>query len=198
MAQTAHGRRGNIPVCDQLARRVVYPQRHRPTSRKLLALGKHHHFSRLPCHIPHRLGAHLVLVGKAALVRIAVHTDEETLHPEVLCALPHHIHNGLTVLEETHKLLHGEKVAFGAVTQLVLENRPLDEIEEIVLFCKECGLPTTLADLGLENVTDERLMAAATESCAENDTMTNMPFEVTPADVFAAMKAADRLASQIG
>ncbi len=113
-------------------------------------------------------------------------------------AAAHAIHNGLTVLEETHKLLHGEKVAFGTVTQLVLENRPLEEIEEIVLFCKDCGLPTTLADLGLENVSDERLMAAATESCAENDTMTNMPFEVMPADVFAAMKAADRLASQIG
>ena len=37
-------------------------------------------------------------------------------------AAAHAIHNGLTVLNETHALLHGEKVAFGLICQLVLEN----------------------------------------------------------------------------
>ena len=32
--------------------------------------------------------------------------------------------NGLTVLEECHHMYHGEKVAFGTITQLVLENIP--------------------------------------------------------------------------
>ena len=36
----------------------------------------------------------------------------------------HAIHNGLTVLEECHHMYHGEKVAFGTITQLVLENIP--------------------------------------------------------------------------
>lgn len=110
-------------------------------------------------------------------------------------AAAHAIHNGMTVLSETHKLLHGEKVAFGTVCQLVLENRDLDEITTIVSFLKKCGLPTTLKELGLENVSDEKLMEAAVASCAENDTMGNMPFEVTPVDVFAAVKTADQLAS---
>ena len=38
----------------------------------------------------------------------------------------HAIHNGFTVLEECHHMYHGEKVAFGTLTQLVLENVPLD------------------------------------------------------------------------
>ena len=42
----------------------------------------------------------------------------------------HAIHNGLTVLEECHHMYHGEKVAFGTITQLVLENVPLEELEE--------------------------------------------------------------------
>lgn len=105
----------------------------------------------------------------------------------------HAIHNGLTVLEETHKLLHGEKVAFGAIIQLVLENRPLEEIERIITFCRACGLPTTLKELGLENVTDDKLMEAARASCAPDDTMGNMPFAVEPEDVLAAMKAADHM-----
>lgn len=38
-------------------------------------------------------------------------------------AAAHAIHDGLTVLEETHKFFHGEKVAFGTICQLVLEKR---------------------------------------------------------------------------
>ena len=103
----------------------------------------------------------------------------------------HAIHNGLTVLPECHSKLHGEKVAFGCVCQLVLENRPLEELGKIIRFCKEVGLPTTLEGLGLGEVGNDRLLEAAAASCAEDDTMGNMPFEVTPADVLAAMKAAD-------
>lgn len=112
-------------------------------------------------------------------------------------AAAHAIHNGLTVLDETHPYLHGEKVAFGTICQLVLENRPQEEIEDTIAFCRACNLPTTLADLGLGEVSDEKLMEAAAASCAENDTMVNMPFEVSPEDVFAAMKAADQMASQL-
>ena len=49
----------------------------------------------------------------------------------------------------------------------------------------------TLKELGITEVTDEKLMAVATAACAENDTLHNMPFEVTPETVCAAIKAAD-------
>lgn len=112
-------------------------------------------------------------------------------------AAAHAIHNGLTCIEETHKFLHGEKVAFGAVTQLVLENRPTEELESSIRFLKACELPVSLSDLGIADIEDERLMQAARDACAEGDTMGNMPFEVTPEDVFAAMKAASRIADAL-
>lgn len=112
-------------------------------------------------------------------------------------AAAHAIHNGLTVLEETHKLLHGEKVAFGAITQLVLENRPMEEIVDAIKFCKACDLPVSLKDLNLDQASDEHLMEAAEASCAANDTMGNMPFKVEPYDVFAAMKTADSISKNI-
>lgn len=112
-------------------------------------------------------------------------------------AAAHAIHNGLTVLEETHDLLHGEKVAFGTITQLVLENRPMNEIVEAIQFCRACGLPVSLEDLNLDQVSAEKLMEAAKASCAENDTMGNMPFEVKPEDVYAAMKTADTISRTI-
>lgn len=108
-------------------------------------------------------------------------------------AAAHAIHNGLTTLEECHKFLHGEKVAFGTLTQLVLENYPRDEIQKVIGLCKAVGLPTSLAALNLDQVSDERLLAAATASCDPKDTMVNMPFEVKPEDVVAAMKVASRM-----
>lgn len=103
----------------------------------------------------------------------------------------HAIHNGMTALKECHNMYHGEKVAFGTITQLVLENVPEEELEDIITFCIEVGLPVTMKQLGVEELTDEKLMAVATLACAENDTLHNMPFEVTPESVAAAMKAAD-------
>lgn len=105
----------------------------------------------------------------------------------------HAIHNGLTAIPETHSLYHGEKVAFGTLVQLVLENAPLEELEEVLEFCTEVGLPTTLADLGVENPTQEQLMEVAKLACADADTLHNMPFPVDAASVYAAILAADEL-----
>lgn len=108
-------------------------------------------------------------------------------------AAAHAIHNGLTAVPETHHLYHGEKVAFGTLTQLVLENRPKEEILEIVEFCKAIGLPTNFKDLGMENVTKEKLYEVAAIANADGDTMCNMPFDVTDEDVVAALYTANEI-----
>lgn len=51
--------------------------------------------------------------------------------------------------------------------------------------------------LGIAEVSDERLLEAAALSCAEDDTMGNMPFEVSAQDVFAAMKTADKFSRNL-
>ena len=103
----------------------------------------------------------------------------------------HAIHNGMTVLEECHGMYHGEKVAFGTIAQLVLENVSQEDLAEVIEFCIEVGLPVTWKELGVEEMTEEKLMAVATAACAENDTLHNMPFEVPPETVAAALNAAD-------
>lgn len=105
----------------------------------------------------------------------------------------HAIHNGLTAIEETHAYYHGEKVAFGTLVQLVLENAPMEEIEEVIEFCMSVGLPTTLADLGVKDASHDRLMKVAEIAAAPGDTLGNMPFAVTPESVCAAIAAADAL-----
>ena len=105
----------------------------------------------------------------------------------------HAIHNGLTAIPETHELYHGEKVAFGTLVQLVLEGADQDEIQEVLGFCQEAELPTTLADLGIKEVKEEQIMEVARLACSPDDTLGNMPFEVTPEDVYAAIIAADAM-----
>lgn len=108
-------------------------------------------------------------------------------------AAAHAIHNGLTVLEEAHNLYHGEKVAYGTLVQLVLENAPIEEIEELIFLCQELGLPTTLEDLNVKEVDNNKIMEVAKLACAPSDTMGNMPFEVKAEDVYAAIIGADSL-----
>ncbi len=110
-------------------------------------------------------------------------------------AAAHAIHNGLTALEETHHCWHGEKVSFGTIVHMVLENAPAEELEEVLDYCDSVGLPTCLGDLGVKEVTYEKVLAVAKLACAENETIHNMPFVVTVEDVVAAIFAADKLGS---
>jgi len=107
----------------------------------------------------------------------------------------HAIHNGLTAVKECHHLYHGEKVAFGTITQLVLENADTDLLDEVIGFCMDVGLPTTFEDLGIKDVekAKDALMEAAELAAAPTDTCGNEPVEVTPEKVYAAMIAADAL-----
>ena len=108
-------------------------------------------------------------------------------------AAAHAVHNGLTVLPETHHAYHGEKVAFGTLVQLVLENRSRDELAEVLSFCGEVGLPITLADIGVNKIVPAAILQVAEAACAAGETIHNEPFPVTPQMVYAAIIAADAI-----
>lgn len=103
----------------------------------------------------------------------------------------HAIHNGLTALAGTHGYFHGEKVAFGTLSLLMLSGRPQSVIDEVYDFCAAVGLPTTLADIGLSGVSDADLLLAAQIACAPEDTIRHVRPDVTPDMVVAALRAAD-------
>ncbi|MDR1292153.1 MAG: glycerol dehydrogenase [Clostridiales Family XIII bacterium] len=105
----------------------------------------------------------------------------------------HAVHNGLTAYEETHSFYHGEKVAFGTLVQLVLEDYPMDEIKEVVDFCNAVGLPITLSGLGITNPDNDKLFEVAKLACADGDTMGNLMVSVTPEEVYAGILAADAI-----
>lgn len=106
-------------------------------------------------------------------------------------AAAHAIHNGLTALEPTHEFQHGEKVAFGLASMLMLEERPVEEIDEVFDFCLSVGLPVTLSDIGLGDAGEDDLRKVAEAACAPGETIHNEPFPVHPSMVVGAMRAAD-------
>ncbi|MEN9869150.1 MAG: glycerol dehydrogenase, partial [Cyanobacteriota bacterium] len=71
----------------------------------------------------------------------------------------HAVHNGLTHLLEAHDVLHGEKVAYGILVQLRLEEMvqgnqlAASARQQLLKFYSEIGLPKSLEDLGLGEIT---------------------------------------------
>ncbi|MEG0249511.1 MAG: glycerol dehydrogenase [Peptostreptococcus sp.] len=108
-------------------------------------------------------------------------------------AAAHAIHDGLTILEGSHGYFHGEKVAFGTLCQLALENAPMEEIIEVLDFCDSVGLPMCLADIGVDTVSDEELIEVAEKACIPEESIHAMPFPITVESVAASIKAADEI-----
>jgi glycerol dehydrogenase len=105
----------------------------------------------------------------------------------------HSIHNGLTVLPSTKNKLHGEKVAFGVLVQLVLEGRPASALKEVQTFCQSVGLPLCLADLDIIDPSSEDIRRVADTAVAEGETIHSTWFPVSADMVAAAILTADAL-----
>jgi glycerol dehydrogenase len=105
----------------------------------------------------------------------------------------HAVHNGLTVLKQSHAKFHGQKVAFGVITQMVLEGRSSRDVDQVLGFCLSVGLPVCLEDLGISEASrgDIRKVAAATT--VPGETIHSTWFPVTAEMVESAIWAADAL-----
>ncbi|WP_303974126.1 glycerol dehydrogenase [Streptococcus merionis] len=111
----------------------------------------------------------------------------------------HAIHNGFTALSgDIHHLTHGEKVAYGTLAQLFLENRPAEEIEKYVKFYQAIGMPTTLAELHLQDVSYEELLKVGRQATVEGETIHQMAQDFTADDVANALLAVDQFVRQLG
>jgi len=105
----------------------------------------------------------------------------------------HAVHNGLTQLHASHGRLHGEKVGFGILVQLRLEeviggNRLAGQARRQLLpFFQELGLPVSLADLGLANASLNELQEVASFACRNGSDLHHLPFPVEPSDLLAAL-----------
>jgi len=106
-------------------------------------------------------------------------------------ASAHAIHNGLTVLSETHAFYHGEKVAFGVLTGIHLNGSAPEEIREVYAFCQSIGLPTKLSDLGVSPDNSEGLLKVARKATEEGSSIHHEGRKISAEEVLEAMLRAD-------
>lgn len=105
----------------------------------------------------------------------------------------HAIHNGLTQLPQSRSTLHGEKVAYGILVQLRLEEivqgsqLAISARHQLCQFYEQVGLPLSLQQLGLQEISLGQLQQVANAACAPHSDIHRLPFAVTPALVLEAM-----------
>jgi len=109
----------------------------------------------------------------------------------------HAVHNGLTQLHACHSKLHGEKVGFGILVQLRLEERlggnqlAAQSRRQLLPLLQELGVPVTLQDLGLGEAGLHELRAICSFACRPGSDLHHLPFDVTETDLLEALVSTD-------
>ncbi|WP_413724881.1 oxidoreductase [Sodalis sp. RH16] len=107
-------------------------------------------------------------------------------------AAAHAVHNGLTVLPQTEKFLHGTKVAYGILVQSALLGQD-DVLAQLIAAYRRFHLPTTLAalEVDIHNRADLDKVIAHTLRPAES--IHYLPVKLTPETLRAAFEKVESI-----
>jgi len=108
-------------------------------------------------------------------------------------AAAHAIHDGLTALPETKSSTHGEKVTVGLLAQLLLDGATDETIDDVVAFATSVGLPTGLADLGVNDPSDAELREVGRLATAPDEPISNMSMNISPEQIAEVLRVLDDL-----
>jgi uncharacterized oxidoreductase len=106
-------------------------------------------------------------------------------------AAAHAIHNGMSVLGETHHVLHGIKVAYGLLVQAALMED--GSLEELIPKFRELDLPRSLGDLGIDAGDEEKLRPFIEACLVPSESIHYLPFPVTAERLLRAVKTVEEL-----
>ena len=95
-----------------------------------------------------------------------------------------------------HHFLHGEMVAIGVLTQLVLEG-DVNEARRVGSFFSTIGLPVHLGQLGLDVRDDAEALKKAMAAAMQFPIIHNEPFEVTAEGLLSAALQAHELGVEV-
>jgi len=102
-------------------------------------------------------------------------------------AAAHAVHNGLTVLPQTEKYLHGTKVAYGILVQSALLDQD-DVLAQLVAAYQRFNLPTTLRELEVDINNRDELDNVITHTLRPVESIHYLPVTLTPAVLRAAFE----------
>jgi glycerol dehydrogenase len=111
-------------------------------------------------------------------------------------AAAHGVAQGLTMVARVEQnYLHGEMVAVGVVTQLVMEN-DIDEARRVAEFFARVGLPITFDQIGLGDASNADIESVVAGTMAF-EPINNLPFAVTGERVTQGLRQANDLGLRV-
>lgn len=108
----------------------------------------------------------------------------------------HAVHNGMSLVPETHAYEHGVKVAYGVLVQLWASG-DAEEALRLLPFYKENHFPHRLADFGVEDYLLEKAERIAEFAASDAETFHLAVPDVTKEMVFNAMRAVEELSGTV-
>lgn len=111
-------------------------------------------------------------------------------------AAAHAVNDGFSIIPEGSRVYHGELVGFGVLCLLMLDGAEGERLCQVTDFMGKVGLPMTLAGLGMAHLDGTTLRRVSDAACTKS-VMGNMPFAVTPDDVYDAILRADELGRRL-
>ncbi|MCC5890323.1 MAG: iron-containing alcohol dehydrogenase family protein [Alkalibacterium sp.] len=106
----------------------------------------------------------------------------------------HAVHNGMSLVKETHAYEHGVKVAYGILVQLTAAGK-LKEAQNLQNFYEINGFYQTLSDFGVHKDLEDKMWQIASFASSPNETFTLAVPDATTQSIFNAMKALESLSS---
>lgn len=107
--------------------------------------------------------------------------------------LAHPFYNSSTKVSDTLNLLHGEKVIFGLLVQLVLEKRRDEEINKYIDWIYLLNQPITLKKLGIKNNIDEKVDIIAEGIFKSSGDYEVLGYKLTKEKIIDAIRKVDSL-----
>lgn len=106
----------------------------------------------------------------------------------------HAIHNGFSAIQgPIHQVSHGRKVAYGLLVQLILEDVSEGEFQRYLALYQQLGLPTTLADIKLDQVSYQALIDIGKQATQPTETIHYIGSGITAEKVAQAFTEVNRL-----
>ncbi|MDX6018744.1 oxidoreductase [Scandinavium sp. V105_16] len=109
-------------------------------------------------------------------------------------AAAHAVHNGLTVLPQTEKYLHGTKVAYGILVQSALLGQD-EDLARLVAAYQRFNLPTSLAELEVDIHDSAALEKVIAHTLRPVESIHALPLPVTADSLRAAFVKVESLSA---
>lgn len=108
----------------------------------------------------------------------------------------HALHNGLTVLPETHAVQHGLKVSYGILVQLCVTGDE-DEVRKLLPFYQQVGFIYSWDQLGVTEEKETAQAKVAAAAAVAEESFVLVKEGLTAADVLAGMLRLEELVAEV-